>query len=238
MKSLWYVLVLLLPLGLLAQTGEKPVDRSYYQAQLLYNDGELEEAKAHLKSHLKQFPNDHPGYALQAMVHYDLGEYETAWAHIDKALSYRPREALYQRNAGLIKMALGKPAEAERHYLMYISKQPGKTEGYELLGEAMLAQEKYDEAAEIIATGLRIDGENEWLLIQQAQVLLRLEAYEEALETTEQLTRLYPTNGKGFLLHGKTLLGLTQDGYCEAFATAHKLGEPKAMSLLMGYCEE
>jgi len=99
----------------------------------LHQAGRDREAKSALQEAIRQDPDDHRALNLLGIIHYDEGDYQTALHVQQRALQLQPDNAVFAFNVGMDLEALGRHAEAERHYRLALQLDPNLTEARDRL---------------------------------------------------------------------------------------------------------
>lgn len=87
------------------------------------------------------------------------------------AIKVSPRFVRAENNLGIASMRLGRPAEAEQHYLAAIRADPEFSTPYNNLGILYLQRGELEKAREVFATAVRLDPENPYVRENQALAL-------------------------------------------------------------------
>ncbi len=110
--------------------------------------GELESARTRLQEMLQNAPDNALGLGLLARVEAGLGRIEPARDAILRALQSGSNEAAVQVAAGVVEEMAGEEARAVEHYTRALAANPADGEALMLLGDALMRQRRYAQAAE------------------------------------------------------------------------------------------
>ncbi|HRQ63989.1 MAG TPA: sulfotransferase [Xanthomonadaceae bacterium] len=145
------------------------------------------------------------GILVEVSRAYAVGRHDQARAHwlaADRLASGHPELA---RWSALLDLADGAPAEAESSLRRALDARPEDGELMRLLGEALAAQSRYDEAAAMLALAFRcIDDAAGFFELGKA--CDRLGFHQQALEAVEACLALSPGSSKAGLLRARCLV--------------------------------
>jgi len=123
----------------------------------------------------------------QVIAYRLLGEDHNAEKAIDELLTLMPDHDLYVKNAALIALDSGKLTVAEAHLKQQIGRGSQMLELRLILTEVLMAQEKYQEAEEVITQFINEHTEHDNLWINANQYLFEVQLKRERLDNASQL---------------------------------------------------
>ncbi len=155
------------------------------RAELLLEQGRVNDAVKELKNALQQEPDNAYSYALYARCHYAKGEYSQGLEKIQQAIALEPDEAYYFYLRGFAYYHLNQLAMATTELNKAISLYPYHAEYFGLYAFILLDDRKYELALEKANEGLELDPENITSLNARARALSKLKRTDEAVETMQ-----------------------------------------------------
>ena len=126
-------------------------------------------------------------YIRLAVLHQNHGDLEQALSNAQRALALRPEDPDYRYIVGHALLQSGKLAEAEAQLRRTVEQQPGHAKAHYSLGSVLARSGKQDEAERYLA---RVDS---------------LQQIEDAIDTFERRTRLYPDDPAAWVTYGYAL---------------------------------
>lgn len=155
------------------------------RAELLLEQGRVNDAVKELKNALQQEPDHAYTYALYARCHYAKGEYNQGLEKIQQAIALEPDEAYYFYLRGFAYYHLNQLAMATTELNKAISLYPYHAEYFGLYAFILLDDRKFELALEKANEGLELDPENITSLNARARALNKLKRTDEAVETMQ-----------------------------------------------------
>jgi Flp pilus assembly protein TadD, contains TPR repeats len=146
------------------------------------------------------------------MTHYNLGlaysrekNFETAEREYTEALKYddyKSRDhAMIYNNRGLVRMALGKNAEAKNDFLKALEIEPGKAEPRANLGALLFEEGSYAEAEKQFQLGLQTNPSDASLNFNLARTQAKMSRHREAVSIYENLLNQMRRKGDAELMY-------------------------------------
>ncbi|MDB4307985.1 tetratricopeptide repeat protein [Gammaproteobacteria bacterium] len=227
------------------------------QAQMLYQQGQLEDAASVFRNICALFPSEADAWHMLGAINGMLGAYTEAEGCARNVTILVPGAAAGHRNLGNILLQLENPAGAESSFRRALDIEPDNAEDRNNLGVALAKQEKYAEAAECYQQAILINSAYATAYFNlgfatQAQGLL-----DSALNHYKIATQLEPENEKFYIGLGNALVLAVQhdqalacleralsidpgniDALCGAGAIHHEFGHlDKAISFYVTACD-
>ena len=186
--------------------------------------GSVEAAGGCFAASARRFLTDPRFPAEYARILASLGKYDEALKAIDEALEIDPYNALLNANRAGYLICAQKPNEA----LVSAEKALGIdvlcVPGYLHKAHALMVLGKTDEAVSVLEEASGKVPDEPRILKMQANVFIRGERYQEALDATEKLVLLLETDDAAWCLKGAAHAYLNQKDEAEkAFRRAVKL---------------
>ncbi len=154
----------------------------FQKGNYYFNGGEynLEKAEKYYNAALLAYPKMSYAHYQKARIYLVTNKTEEAKKEIDKELAVHPenKRSFYVR--GLINGYLKDYPEAENDFKQFIRYAPNEWAGYMDLSWIYIADDKFQEAADVSQKGLQKFPENPWLLSNNGLALYKLGKYEEA----------------------------------------------------------
>lgn len=95
---------------------------------------------------VQKSPHNGRGLMIYGLTLMNKGAYSEALGYFTRALEFTPNYPTLEINIGVVNGAMGRGAEAERHFLRAISLAPGDDLGHAFYGRWLLQQERVAEA--------------------------------------------------------------------------------------------
>lgn len=95
---------------------------------------------------VKKSPGNGRGLMIYGLTQMNKGAYPVALDLFERALQFTPNYSTLEINLGVVNGAMGRSAEAERHFLRAIALMPGDDQGYAFYGRWLLEQGRFPEA--------------------------------------------------------------------------------------------
>ena len=153
------------------------------------------------------------------------------------AVSGQSGPSLPSPKAAAAELEAGNYAAAERDYRLIVSRYPRMAGAYNNLGISYFLQKKYQQAAETLRQGLKLDPEmaNAWLFLGMSQ--LDLNEPSKAIPSLRQYISMNPADAEGHYYLGICLLSLDRDQEAaEALGKAREI-DPKNTDVLYHLAE-
>jgi len=157
---------------------------------------------------LNELEKSREGFARATQIDDDFGE---AWNNLGKVLEalgkIQEAEAAYTKsisiltyltpefpayNLGAMYLGQGRAKDAEAAARKALAKNWRYLPGYKLLGEALIAQNRVDEAETVLRDGMEADLESTYLTLALAELHMRTGKQHEARELFERIVTLNP----------------------------------------------
>lgn len=111
---------------------------------------------------------DHQAEHARAIESFRVGEMETALGHVNTAIRAQPDMAIYQADAGVILMALGRNEEAVIPLRRAIQLDPNHADAHYNLGEAYQFLGQKEKSLEAFKIAISLNRGLAWKKIQSA----------------------------------------------------------------------
>lgn len=163
--------------------------RNYYsRAQLLFQQLERPvEALEDVEAALSLNKNAPDLYELRAVIYMSLGEHEKAMNDFTALNKDWPRRSETRFLRGICLQVLGRPVSALTDFEADLERNPVRLDSLQGKAECLLEEERFKDAAETAAWGLKLQPDHEELLTAAVLAQLRLGKDEEALQLANRL---------------------------------------------------
>ncbi|HRQ64548.1 MAG TPA: tetratricopeptide repeat protein [Xanthomonadaceae bacterium] len=175
----------------------------------LHRQGQLDQAEAGYRKHLKTLPEDHRAQFLLAMLLDARGQRDEALGLLNSAVSLAPDQAEYLVALGQIQVTSGHFAAAQASLAAAIKLNPNAGPAYLMLARLAWREGRLDEAARQLKLALRASPEAPEALLLAGNLALERGEHEEALRLLSPLAQKYPKDpaiqaslGQAFLSGG------------------------------------
>jgi tetratricopeptide (TPR) repeat protein len=122
-------------------TGPSSTDRSpYAEAETLFREGSVGEAKQRIAEQLRQNPRSVEGYNLLGIIYTSEGNYAQALDAFQQALGVDPKSARTRNNIGNVYVAQQNLALAEQEFRKVLQLEPSNSDANYNLGLVLLAK--------------------------------------------------------------------------------------------------
>lgn len=182
--------------------------------------GNWGEAEARLVTYLKEHSDDVEGYNALAFASARLGKKREAVSYATKAMELMPDQPLLLNNLSRILNHFKSFAEAETAARLSVKLDSQQTEGFDLLGTALLNLSKPTEALECFEKSRALTSGQPDEVYRHATALLLLGRLEEAEKEFRETIRLNPQYVEGYTNLGVTLRNMGR--YAEALECYEK----------------
>jgi predicted O-linked N-acetylglucosamine transferase (SPINDLY family) len=137
--------------------AEPPMlDRRYFAAVALLEDGREGEADAALQSILAEDPGHAPALRRAAWLRHKVGDNDAAARLLARSLEREPKNPDAIFNLGLVLATLGRNTEAEESYRRGLALKPNSVDGHNNLGVLLEAVGRYAEAEACYRRGIEL----------------------------------------------------------------------------------
>jgi tetratricopeptide (TPR) repeat protein len=202
----------------LREEGRADPDDAYLRTKLAEAYQELgcyDEASNAYREALAIDPSDTDTYSDLGNTYDQLGRYEEAIEVLQKGLKLDPEDAYNQSELGFVYNALKRYQESLKALQRNIQLDPEDAFAHAELGDTYFHLKRYQEAATEARKAISLsqtDDDNP-ALDNAALVLIKLNQYEEAIQTLRQSISLDPNNIHAYFGLGKvyTILGRRED---------------------------
>jgi tetratricopeptide (TPR) repeat protein len=127
------------------QTASK-TPSPFAEAELLFQQGSLEEAKNKSLELLKRYPSDPVGYKLLGIIYSEQKDYANALGAFEQALTLDPKSAGLHNNLGNVYLAQGNVTLAEKEFRKALTADPTNRDGNYNLALVLMGNGKSGEA--------------------------------------------------------------------------------------------
>lgn len=202
-----------------------------HQAHILYDSGEIAACRNLCQQIQRQSPDRPRILNLLALIEYGAGNHARALEYIQTALEKRSDLLEFHNTMGLIYMAMGKPADANKSFIRAYELLPNKINHpdlpkiYSNIANSLNVQGKYTEAIEFHNHALSINKNDPYALWNRGNIYLLHGRFDEGWEGYEHRFEVrFAEHKKNVLkhnipkwdgsdLHGKRLLVQDEQGY-------------------------
>jgi tetratricopeptide (TPR) repeat protein len=175
----------------------------------LHRQGQLDQAEAGYRKHLKGAPEDHRAQFLLAMLLEARGQREEALGLLNSAVSLAPDQSEYLVALGQIQVMGGHFAAAQASLAAAIKLNPNAGPAYLMLARLAWREGRLDEAQRQLNLALRAGPEAPEALLLAGNLALERGEHEEAVRLLSPLAQKYPKDpaiqaslGQAFLAGG------------------------------------
>jgi len=151
------------------------------------------DARVHLEKLLAISPADHELLARMGRCYAAVGDYTKAVEQYTKAVESKPDEVeVYARLAGVYRVGLERPDEADRWMERLVGANPDSAEAHVLRARHLRVTRKPAEAAQSASRALELAPENPEALVLATQCAAGLEEFDQARQYAHKLIELQP----------------------------------------------
>jgi tetratricopeptide (TPR) repeat protein len=189
-------------------------------ANLQFQDGKLDEAKARYQTALEKFPDFRRAHKNLGLLLVQEGSYPEALEHLSRAAELGDRDGRTFGLMGYCYVNQENYVAAEEAYRQAILQEP-ETRDWKLgLARSLMAMEQYREAVALLSTLLESDPENATLWLLQANAYVGLEKPRAAAVNLEAVRMMGKAQSRSLVLLGDIYMNagmydLAKDAYLE-----------------------
>ncbi|SET04897.1 putative PEP-CTERM system TPR-repeat lipoprotein [Nitrosomonas marina] len=218
------------------QLAPNNANAHYNKATVEISLGQYDDAEKSIALAREIAPDNILLHQAQAFLDFHQGEHAKALNSIQTVLSAAPDHLPSVLLAGAIQLSLGSFIQAEQYLEQYLKNIPGNMYARKLMINALLKNNKTQQAIDYLEPALPVAQQDPQLLALAGEVYMRTGQYTKASEFYEKANKLAPNSA---MLH--TALGMTrlamgdrEQGIAELeMATDLDKGSPRAGILLV-----
>lgn len=185
---------------------------------LYFQEGQSANAVASYQKAIEKFPDFRRAHRNLGIVRVQEGDYENAVVHLTKTLKLGDSDALIYGLLGMAYAGLERYFPAESAFRNAIILEPDTLDWQLGLVRSYLAQEKFQEGANLLETILKSNPDSEKVLTLQANVFVQLQRFEEAQVNLELLKDMGKAKAAQLFLLGDLYLN---DNFVELASSAY-----------------
>ncbi|MEJ2649775.1 MAG: type IV pilus biogenesis/stability protein PilW [Sedimentisphaerales bacterium] len=180
------IIIICICLSLLACASAKEKENTFKKADInlrlgvkYLQQGKLDVALEKMQKSLSYEPNYPEAHSSIALVYDLMGEYEKSIDHYEKAVDLEPSSGVIQNNYAELLCRIGKPSDAEKHFLAAINDRKYKTpeKALENLGVCMTRVPDMDKAEKYLRKALELNPRLPIALLNMALVSINSKNY-------------------------------------------------------------
>lgn len=189
-------------------------------ANLQFQDGKLDEAKARYQTALEKFPDFRRAHKNLGLLLVQEGSYAEALQHLSRAAELGDRDGRSFGLMGYCYVNQENYVAAEEAYRQAILQEPDTRDWKLGLARSLMAMEQYREAVALLNTLLQKDPEDATLWLLQANAYVGLEEPRAAAVNLEAVRMMGKAQGRSLVLLGDIYMNagmydLARDAYLE-----------------------
>lgn len=144
-----------------------------------FQQGKTEAALVKILKALEAFPDYPEAHSSIALVYQQLDEHEKSRKHYEIALELQPGNGVIYNNYGTLLCKIGKPLEAEPHFLQALKSRGYRTPAAALenLGVCFMQVPDFDKADKYLRQALKINPRLPGALLQMAHISFEKKRY-------------------------------------------------------------
>ena len=172
--------------------SEISAQRMYFGALKELLNGSDEEAKNQFTLLLSMYPDYYQAGFELARIYFRQQNFEIAASIMEKVVEQEPRNYFYYELLLNIYLSSGNTPRLLKHFKGFIDRFPEKGEWLHKYKDVLIAENKYDEALEVLKKIIEKEGEQEKFVIQGFELYLKKNKPKEATEHLYRYLGRYP----------------------------------------------
>jgi len=167
-----------------------------------FQQGKVEAALEKIKKALKAAPDYPDAHSSIALIYQQLDEDEKAREHYETALVLQPDNGLIHNNYATLLCKMGKPLDAEPHFLQAINSRGYRTpaQALENLGSCLMRVPDLDKAEKYLRQALQISPKLSGALLQMVRVGIGKKRYMSGRAYLQRYHEVVKVNPQSLML--------------------------------------
>jgi tetratricopeptide (TPR) repeat protein len=216
------------------QPGEISPALVFVLGNLYFQSERLEEAKRAFLEAIRRFPKFRRAYTNLAFLYTSQNKLDDALAAFQKAVELGEKSARVMGMLGYCYMSKQNAIAAENAYRQAYLIDPAARDWKTGLAQALLMQEKYEDAASMFGTLIKENSQDRQLWLRQTSAYLSMEKFEEAIINLETMRLMNIADEKSLMLLGNIYMDQSQprlalNAFAEAMSKSPKLDVAQAL---------